>query len=76
MNKYTLYGTDGCHLCEDAAALLVAAQLTFDAVDIIDDVNAWQRYSKRIPVLLNPKNDQELNWPFDALQLEKFVAEL
>jgi glutaredoxin len=73
MNHYTLFGTEGCHLCEDAAALLVAANLTFESVDIIDDAIAWQRYSTRIPVLLNPEKNQELNWPFDARQLHQFI---
>lgn len=74
MNHYTLFGTEGCHLCEDAAALLVAANVTFESVDIIDDAIAWQRYSTRIPVLFNPENEQELNWPFDAMQLRSFVT--
>lgn len=74
MKTYTLFGTEGCHLCEDAEALLHAAHIAFESIDIINDATAWQRYSIRIPVLLNHGNHQELDWPFDAQQLQSFIA--
>ena len=36
MASFTLYHTDGCHLCEMADELLVAANVSFAAKDIMD----------------------------------------
>ena len=49
----TLYVRDGCHLCEDAEALLDAMLGTdgWDAVDIETDDDLLVRYAHRIPVL-------------------------
>lgn len=51
----TLYSKPGCHLCDDARALLedLAAEIAFelDEVDIRDDVDVFERYRYRIPVI-------------------------
>jgi glutaredoxin len=51
----TLYGRPGCHLCDDARAVLVplAAQLGFalEEVDIEGDDDLHRRYLERIPVV-------------------------
>ena len=49
----TLYVRDGCHLCEDAEALLDAMLGTdgWDAIDIEADDDLLLRYAHRIPVL-------------------------
>ena len=49
----TLYVREGCHLCEDAEALLDAMLGTdgWDAVDIETDDDLLVRYAHRIPVL-------------------------
>lgn len=73
MADLILFGTEGCHLCEDAEALLLQAGLSFETRDIMDDEQAQLRYAIRIPVLLNPKTGQELGWPFDAQQINGFV---
>jgi glutaredoxin len=73
MADLILFGTEGCHLCEEAEALLVQAGLSFETRDIIDDEQAQQRYAVRIPVLLNSETGQELGWPFDVQQLSEFV---
>ena len=73
MADFILFGTDGCHLCEEAEALLLEAGLSFETRDIIDDEQAQQLYAVRIPVLLHPETGRELGWPFDAQQLSKFV---
>jgi hypothetical protein len=38
MNKYNLYSSDGCHLCEQALALCLAVLTTREltVIDIID----------------------------------------
>ncbi|MBA4170309.1 MAG: glutaredoxin family protein [Chloroflexi bacterium] len=49
----TLYVRDGCHLCEEAEALLDAMLGTdgWDAIDIEADDDLLVRYAHRIPVL-------------------------
>ena len=63
-----LFGTLGCHLCEEAEAVLqpfVAQGLVVELLDIIDSEEWLQRYALTIPVLRRVDNGQELNWPFD-----------
>lgn len=70
---YQLFHTDGCHLCELAAALLQAAKINYQAIDICDDEYLAERYGISIPVLKAP-DDSELHWPFDATQLQEFTG--
>jgi glutathione S-transferase len=49
----TLFHTDGCHLCEQAWALVEQAGLAADTrqCDIMDDAQWLATYRVRIPVL-------------------------
>lgn len=76
MTTLILHGTDGCHLCEEAAALLQAAAVDFQERDIIDDPAALQRYAIRIPVVQHSASGAELGWPFDADTLTAFLNTL
>lgn len=63
-----LFGTLGCHLCEDAEQVLqplVAQGLVVELLDIIDSPHWLERYALTIPVLRRVDTGQELNWPFD-----------
>ena len=63
-----LFGTLGCHLCEEAEQVLqpfVAQGLVVELLDIIDSPEWLERYSLSIPVLRRVDNSQELHWPFD-----------
>lgn len=73
----TLYSTWGCHLCEEAEALLRAAGLDFKLVDIVDDEAAFALYRVEIPVLTALCEGQtiELKWPFDAAALHRFITQ-
>ena len=66
--SFVLLGTDGCHLCEDAAATIVAAAdgaaVTVYSEDIVDIDGGVDRYGLRIPVLRDEKTGTELDWPF------------
>ncbi|WKJ90351.1 glutaredoxin family protein [Methylomonas montana] len=75
MVDFILFGTAGCHLCEEAEALLTAAGIGFDSKDIIDDEQCQQQYGLLIPVLLHQASGQQLNWPFDRIQLTDFVRQ-
>lgn len=67
-----LYGTEGCHLCEDAQAVLADIGVAWQDIDIADDDTLLARYDIRIPVLARQDTGAELNWPFareDVLRL-------
>lgn len=68
MTAAILYGTLGCHLCEEAALLLRPlvedGRLSVSEVDIADDEQLLERYGVRIPVL-RLQSGRELGWPFD-----------
>ena len=72
--NYILYGTLGCHLCDDAEQLLVQAQLvlpiTWRTVDIALEQNLMTKYSASIPVLINEEG-QSLHWPFSFLDISQ-----
>lgn len=69
---FILFGTEGCHLCEEAEELLVAAGLDFTSRDIMAN-EQWQAdYGLLIPVLWHAPSQKQLNWPFDSLQLKAF----
>ena len=74
MDKYTLYHTEGCHLCEQALALL-SAQLRSEQIilrDIVEEPHLVEKYQYTIPVVAN-KTNQELGWPFDEQKLKEFI---
>ncbi|HEX5691837.1 MAG TPA: glutaredoxin family protein [Roseiflexaceae bacterium] len=53
--RITLYSRPGCHLCEDAAELLerLATRLSLQIVEvnILSDVDLYERYKYSIPVV-------------------------
>lgn len=69
---FLLYFTDGCHLCDDAQALLQQASVSYSKVDIIYDAQLVDLYGYSIPVIQN-ENGNTLNWPFDLQQLNDFI---
>lgn len=69
MSEFTLYTTEGCHLCELAETLCAQAELEVQFVDIVDDENLMNLYGIRIPVLKHMKSERELGWPFDLPHL-------
>ncbi|MEJ6077989.1 glutaredoxin family protein [Vibrio sp. 1-Bac 57] len=73
MSLPVLYHTDGCHLCEQAMALLVQCQVDYVLVDIISEQHLVDSFGIRIPVLENAKG-QHLDWPFTLSQIEQFLS--
>jgi glutaredoxin len=49
--RLVLYGRDGCHLCDDARAVLVRVGEPFAEVDIEADDALHKAYLERIPVV-------------------------
>ena len=89
MTELQLYGTSGCHLCEQAegvlqpvlahineqlvAAGMSDATVTLQVVEITEDPALVQRYALRIPVIRLAGSEVELGWPFDELQAWEFL---
>jgi len=73
MSLPTLYHTDGCHLCEQAMALLAQCQVEYKLIDIVFNEESVALFGTRIPVLENIKG-QYLDWPFDYEQIKQFLS--
>ena len=84
MKKYNLYGSEGCHLCEQALVIcqevLNAEQLIL--IDIVDQETIAHEsktlvelYGVHIPVLErlndNPSENEKLFWPFTVSQVQQ-----
>ncbi|MGN2242063.1 glutaredoxin family protein [Frateuria sp. GZRR33] len=74
MADLVLYQRDYCHLCDQALAVLAAARAPeFDSVWVDDDEALEERYGTRVPVLRDARDGRELDWPFDAEAVRRFV---
>jgi glutaredoxin len=51
VSRITLYGREGCHLCDDARVVLDRVGEPYDLVDIERDDTLLKRYLERIPVV-------------------------
>jgi hypothetical protein len=74
---YLLLGTVGCHLCEQALALVQMVQqhsaITVLETDIAEE-SCWQAdYALRIPVLYHVASGKALDWPFNATDVQCFI---
>jgi len=74
---WQLYGTLGCHLCEQAEQLLIQLQdarpIDWHSVDIADLPTAVaETLAQQIPVL--QAGTQRLYWPFGLTDLLRLTA--
>lgn len=78
MRYLELLTTDGCHLCEQAIAVLQTGlrpeQAEVDLLDIAYDDGLVEAYGTRIPVLREPATGRELDWPFGVRDLHLFLG--
>ncbi|MGH2732634.1 MAG: glutaredoxin family protein [Actinomycetota bacterium] len=51
MAKAILYSRQGCHLCDDARAVLESEAIAFDEVDITGDPGLEAEYGILVPVV-------------------------
>lgn len=76
METIILYGTEYCHLCEQAEELLRELpdqQYLLEKVDISEDDELMECYSLRIPVVRLQNSTNDLGWPFDSLRLNEYL---
>ena len=71
------YTTAGCHLCEDAEALLEVLksqhEVIIEAIDISSSEELVELYGIRIPVVKNKETGEELGWPFGYDELVSLI---
>lgn len=74
MSNIVLYGTLGCHLCEEAEVWLrhFFGDVDLTHVDIADAEQLIDQYGLRIPVLSN--GSVEADWPFDVAKVEEVLS--
>lgn len=73
--RLTLIQRDHCPLCDQAWEQLAAAGVPdFDPLWIDDDLGLQARYGERIPVLRREDSGAELDWPFTAQAVARFLA--
>lgn len=75
--RVTLYSKPGCHLCDDARAVVegVCAELgeSFDEISILDDPVLLGRYGEEIPVTLVDGRQHDF-WRVDPVRLRAALA--
>ena len=90
MIKYNLYGSDGCHLCEQALeiCLSILPKEQLNQIDIVDQETVdhenktlVELYGVHIPVLEKLMNNNEsknpkLFWPFTAEKIQQLKINL
>lgn len=79
MTKLTLYGKPGCHLCDEARAVVVDARsrrpFDLEEVDITRDPTLEARYRERIPVVAID-GEEALELVIDPTELERVLASM
>ena len=73
-----LYTTLGCHLCDEALAMLKFLQaheksLTLAEIEIADSEKLMAEYGIRIPVITADNSEDDLGWPFTIEELRQFL---
>lgn len=77
MTRVTLYGKPGCHLCDDARAIVqaVCAELGVDwsEIDITQDDRLLTEYGEQIPVTFVDGKQHDF-WRVDPARLRKALT--
>lgn len=76
--RLTLVGKPGCHLCDDARAIVTDVlashpEVAFEELSILDDPQLLDRYAEEIPVLLIDGRVHTI-WRVDRQRLESALA--
>jgi glutaredoxin len=76
--RLTLLGKPGCHLCDDARAVVTEVlrehpDIAFEELSILDDPELLDRYVEEIPVVLLDDRVHTI-WRVDADRLRKALS--
>lgn len=69
-----LYGTLGCHLCAQAKAIVESVGASAADIDIVEDDVWYEQYRMRIPVMIRTDTGAELGWPFNTMDVLRFLS--
>lgn len=72
--RLALYGKESCHLCDEAEVVLRELDIVAEYIDIESEASLLEDYGIRIPVLKRLDSGAELEWPFDAEAIDRFLA--
>jgi glutaredoxin len=76
-DRVTLYGKPGCHLCDDARAIVsqVCAELgvTWSEIDITSDDQLFAEYGEQIPVTFVDGAQHDF-WRVDPVRLKRALT--
>ncbi|MEE9413134.1 MAG: glutaredoxin family protein [Methylococcales bacterium] len=81
-STFILYGTEGCHLCDEARELLdlvlshQGKSINYPYIDIAEDDQLLELYGESIPVIKAIQSSKEIYWPFDSRKLTEFLKKL
>ncbi len=81
-SKFILYGTEGCHLCDEARDLIDVVlshqgkSINYPYIDIADDDQLLELYGESIPVIKATESSKKIGWPFDDRKLIEFLKSL
>jgi hypothetical protein len=70
-----LFTTSHCHLCDQAYEVILSTTNTdqLEIIDVSDNDLFLALYGTRIPVLHRSDNQKELDWPFNADDINKLI---
>ncbi len=69
----TLYTRVGCHLCDDAKAILERNHLAFETIDIDADPHLVEKYNECVPVVVIDGRER-FRGRVDELLLRRLLA--
>ena len=74
--SFVLFGTSGCHLCEEAEILIAASfdKIKLELIDIAEQEQWQEKYAIKIPVLYHSESGKELFWPFSEIDVDEFIS--
>ncbi len=80
MPRLTLLGKPGCHLCDDARAVVQRVlgdhpEVSFEELSILDDPALVDKYVEEIPVVLIDDRVHTI-WRVDEARLRKALGEV
>jgi hypothetical protein len=73
VNYYTKYG---CNLCDEGLSILRKfPEIDVNIVDVEEDIEKYQSYLLRIPVISYDNGEKELGWPFDGSDIGEIILD-
>lgn len=76
----TIYGREGCHLCEDMVDAVRVLQtryhFTLELIDVDEDETLRLRYGPLVPVLTGSEGEELCHYFFDPAVVDAYLAKI